>query len=45
MDQTRITPDRITRGVSMFGYTRMDMGIVKLHFELAAGPGNFRWAK
>ena len=45
MDQTRITPDRITRGVSMFGYTRMDMGIVKLHFELAADPRNFRWAK
>ena len=33
MDQTRITPDR------------MDMGIVKLHFELVAGPGNFSWAK
>lgn len=45
MDHTRITPDRITRGVSMFGYTRIDMGIVKLHFELAAGPDNFRWAK
>lgn len=36
---------RITRGVSLIGYTRMDMGIVKLHFELAAGPRNFRWAK
>lgn len=45
MEQTRITPDRITRGVSMFGYIRMDMGIVKLHFELAAGPDSFSWAK
>lgn len=45
MDQTRIIPDRIRRRVPLIGYTRMDMGIVKLHFELAAGPGNFRWAK
>lgn len=36
---------RITRGVSLIGYTKMDKGIVKLHFELAAGHQNFRWAK
>ncbi len=36
---------RIRQRVPLIGYTRMDMGIVKLHFELAAGPGNFRWAK
>lgn len=25
-------------------YTKMDLGIVKLHFELGAGKENFRWA-
>ena len=29
---------------SMIGYTRMDLGIVKYHFALAAGTDNFRWA-
>ena len=29
---------------SMAGYTAIDLGIVKLHFELGAGPGTFTWA-
>ena len=28
---------------SMLGYAKMDLGIVKYHFELAAGPHNFQW--
>lgn len=31
------------RKFSMVGYTRMDMGIVKLHFEIGAGVENFDW--
>jgi hypothetical protein len=26
-------------------YTRMDLGIVKLHFEIGAGKENFKWAR
>ena len=29
---------------SMAGYTAIDLGIVKLHFEIGAGPGTFTWA-
>lgn len=29
---------------SLIGYTKMDLGIVKLHFELGAGKENFDWA-
>ena len=32
------------RGISLVGYTRMDLGIVKYHFEVAAGKENFVWA-
>ncbi len=28
---------------SFFGYTKMDLGIVKLHFEIGAGKENFEW--
>ena len=30
-------------GLSLVGYTRMDLGIAKLHFEIGAGTGNFVW--
>lgn len=30
---------------SMVGYTQMDLGIAKLHFEIAAGKENFEWAE
>ena len=29
---------------SMIGYSRMDLGIVKNHFEIGAGKENFEWA-
>jgi nitroreductase len=28
---------------SLWGYTQIDLGIVKYHFELAAGVSNFEW--
>ena len=33
------------RGLSLIGYTRMDLGIVKCHFEIGAGKENFEWAR
>lgn len=33
-----------SRGFSLTGYTHMDLGIVKYHFEVAAGRENFEWA-
>ena len=35
---------RAKRHFSLVGYTQMDLGIAKYHFELGAGPDNFRWA-
>lgn len=32
------------KGFSFIGYTQMDLGIVKYHFEVAAGKENFYWA-
>lgn len=31
------------RKFSFFGYTQMDLGIAKLHFEIGAGKENFIW--
>jgi hypothetical protein len=28
----------------MIGYTQMDLGIAKYHFEIGAGKENFIWA-
>ena len=36
---------RIKKGFSIVGYTRMDMGIAKLHFEIAASPQRFIWSQ
>ena len=30
-------------GFSLIGYTQMDLGIAKLHFEIGAGRENFEW--
>ena len=30
---------------SMIGYSKMDLGIIKYHFELGAGTENFEWMK
>ncbi len=35
---------RAKKGFSLIGYTQMDLGIAKYHFEIAAGEGNFQWA-
>ena len=32
------------RHFSLVGYTQMDLGIVKYHFEIGAGTENFQWA-
>ena len=31
------------RKLSLFGYTKMDLGIAKYHFEVGAGKENFEW--
>ena len=31
------------KGFSMIGYTQMDLGIAKYHFEVGAGKVNFEW--
>ena len=31
------------KGFSMIGYTQMDLGIAKYHFEIGAGKDNFDW--
>ena len=31
------------RGFSLIGYTRIDLGIAKYHFEIGAGKKNFEW--
>lgn len=33
----------IRRQFSLIGYTEMDLGIVRLHFEIGAGRDNFEW--
>ena len=34
---------RSNKGFSMIGYTQMDLGIAKYHFEIGAGKDNFEW--
>ena len=34
---------RAKEGISMIGYTQMDLGIAKLHFEIGAGKDTFDW--
>ncbi|MCQ2058591.1 MAG: nitroreductase [Bacteroidaceae bacterium] len=31
------------KGTSILGYTQMDLGIAKYHFEIGAGKDNFEW--
>lgn len=35
---------RAKKGFSLIGYTQMDLGIAKCHFEIGAGRENFEWA-
>lgn len=41
-----IAPNKVkaNKGFSLIGYTKMDLGIAKLHFEIGAGKENFEWA-
>ena len=34
---------RAKKGFSMIGYTKIDLGIAKYHFEIGAGKFNFEW--
>ena len=34
---------RAKKGFSIIGYTQMDLGIAKCHFEIGAGKENFEW--
>ena len=34
---------RAKKGFSMIGFTKMDLGIAKYHFEIGAGEVNFEW--
>ena len=34
---------RAKKGFSLVGYTQMDLGIAKYHFEIGAGKDNFDW--
>ena len=34
---------RAKKGFSIIGYTQMDLGIAKYHFEIGAGEENFEW--
>ena len=34
---------RAKKGFSMIGYTKMDLGIAKYHFQIGAGEVNFEW--
>ena len=36
---------RAKKGFSMIGYTQMDLGIAKYHFEIGAGIDNFDWIR
>ena len=36
---------RAKKGFSMIGYTQMDLGIAKYHFEVGAGKDKFVWVK
>ena len=39
-DGNRVEPQTFS---SLWGYTQIDLGIVKYHFEVAAGKENFQW--
>jgi hypothetical protein len=34
---------RAKKGISVVGYTKIDLGIAKYHFEVGAGKENFQW--
>lgn len=42
-DENGIHRVKAERKFSLIGYTKMDLGIAKLHFEIGAGKKNFKW--
>lgn len=42
-DENGIGMVKAERIFSLIGYTKMDLGIAKYHFELGAGKDNFKW--
>ena len=36
---------KVERTFSLIGYTKMDLGIAKYHFEIGAGKENFEWSR
>lgn len=42
-DENGIGMVKAERLFSLIGYTKMDLGIAKYHFELGAGKENFKW--
>lgn len=42
-DENGIHRVKAERKFSLIGYTKMDLGIAKLHFEIGAGKKNFEW--
>ena len=36
---------RAKKGFSMIGYTQMDLGTAKCHFQVGAGKDKFVWVK
>ncbi len=42
-DENGIGLVKAERMFSLIGYTKMDLGIAKYHFELGAGKENFKW--
>ena len=39
-----LSEDKVTAKAKAGFYTKLDLGIVKYHFELGAGKDNFKWA-
>ena len=35
---------RANKGFSLIGYTHIDLGLAKCHFEVSVGKENFEWA-
>lgn len=42
-EESKVAKVNAKRLFSMVGYTQMDLGIAKLHFEIGAGKDNFEW--
>ena len=41
----KLEGNKVSAKAGLFVYTKLDLGIVKYHFELGAGKENFEWAE